>query len=186
MKKIILVISLAVFVTACTGERKRVTQSIDYSHPYANKSQYDFASYEPSALLIPSITAEPDGQNGERELGEDEDFTSDNISGSYGSYGDVVITVATRKFKLGPQATRKEMTRFQQAIDSAYNVALRQYRPTGFTYAISSVGAVNPLSDLQVTCKMGEQSANAVGQAACTQFFRNVASSYMQLTKEAE
>ena len=182
MKKIILVSLLSAIMTACAMGRKQVTQSIDYSHPQANKSQYDFAVYEPATPLIPSVTAQNEQE--EKQMGEDEDFTSENIANSYASYGDVVVTVATRKFKLGPQATRTDMTRFQQAIDKAYNAALRQYRPTGFTYALSSVGAVNPLSDLQVMCRMSEQSANAVGQAACTQFFRNTATEYLSLSKE--
>ena len=112
-----------------------------------------------------------------------EDFTSENIATSYGTYGDVVITVATHKFKLGANASRKEMAVFQQAMDQAYSVALKQYRPTGFTYALSSVGAVNPLSDLEVTCKMSEHSANAVGQNACSTFFTNLASNYRRLIK---
>ena len=186
MKKINLILLTAVLLAACNGGRKRVTQNIDYLHPQAYKSQYDFTSYETATLPLPSITEADAEEVTERPLGEDEDFTSENIAGSYGSYGDVVITVATRKFKLGASAARADMARFQQAIDGAYNAALRSYRPIGFTYAISSVGAVNPLSDMQVTCKMSEQSANAVGQAACTQFFRQAATNYMQLTQEAQ
>lgn len=174
----IFLIGAVCLLTACSGGRKRVTQSIDYSNPQAGRSYYDFSSYE---LDNPSVL---DGRYDmqERVLGEDEDFTSENISSSYGTYGDVVITVATRKFKLGSNASRREMGLFQKAMDQAYNVALRQYHPTGFTYSLSSVGAVNPLSDLEVTCKMSEHSANAVGQASCNTFFNNVATGYRQLS----
>lgn len=174
----IFLIGAVCLLAACSGGRKRVTQSIDYSNPQAGRSYYDFAPYE---LEDPSVLDDRYNTQ-ERVLGEDEDFTSENISSSYGTYGDVVITVATRKFKLGANASRREMALFQKAMDQAYNVALHQYRPTGFTYSLSSVGAVNPLSDLEVTCKMSEHSANAVGQASCNTFFNNVATGYRQLS----
>lgn len=177
----IFLIGAVCLLAACSGGRKRVTQSIDYSNPQAGRPYYDFSSYE---LDNPSVLDGRYAETQERVLGEDEDFTSENISSSYGTYGDVVITVATRKFKLGANASRREMALFQKAMDQAYNVALHQYHPTGFTYALSSVGTVNPLSDLEVTCKMSEHSANAVGQASCNTFFNNVATGYRQLSSK--
>jgi len=97
----------------------------------------------------------------------------------------VVITVAKRKFKLGGNASRKEMGVFQQSLDKAYAQALRTYRPSGFTYSISSVGAVNPLSDIEVSCKLSERSANDVGQNTCDLFFNTIRTSYVALMKEA-
>jgi len=185
MKKYFVFLSALLLVAACNG-RKNVTQGIEYTAPHADRSYYEFTSYEleESPLLPPTVTGNIlEGQ--ERELGEDEDFTSENLSGSYGTYGDVVISVATRKFKLGANATRKDMTTFQKAMDQGYSATVRQYRPIGFTYSLSSVGAVNPLSDVEVTCKMSEQSANAVGQNACAQFFKTIAMSYIALSKEA-
>jgi hypothetical protein len=185
MKKYLVFLSALLCLFACSG-RKNVTQGIEYTAPHADRSYYEFTSYEleQSPLLPPSVTGdilqEPD-----RPLGEDEDFTSENVSGSYGTYGDVVISVATRKFKLGRNATRKDMAVFQQAMDQGYAAAVRQYRPVGFTYALSSVGAVNPLSDVEVTCKMSEQSANAVGQNACAQFFKTITATYIEMSKEA-
>jgi len=173
-RKICFCLLASVLLVAC-GARKRVTQGIDYTHPQVGRTYYEFPTY---ALDNPSVL---DGiQTTEILPGEDEDFTSENMTTSYGNYGDVVITVATHKFKLGNTASRREMALFQQAMDKAYSVALRQYRPSGFTYSLSSVGAVNPLSDLEVTCKMSENSANAVGQASCRTFFNNVVNYYRQ------
>lgn len=187
MKKYVVFLSTLLLVAACSG-RKNVTQGIEYTAPHAEKSYYEFSSYEfdQTPLLAPTVTGDIlEGETPQQPLGEDEDFTSENIAGTYGTYGDVVISVATRKFKLGKNATRKEMAVFQQAMDKGYADALRQYRPIGFTYALSSVGAVNPLSDVEVTCKMSEQSANAVGQNACAQFFKTITASYIELSKEA-
>ena len=75
---------------------------------------------------------------------------------------------------------------FQKSIDKAYSVALRKYRPVGFTYAISSVGAVNPLSDIEVRCMLSERSANDVGQSTCTLFFSTITSTYLELIQEAK
>ena len=61
--------------------------------------------------------------------------------------------------------------------------ALRQYHPVGFTYAMSSVGSINPLSDIEVACKLSERSANQVGQATCRSFFNTVTRQYVQLSQ---
>jgi len=181
MKVKFFILLIAAGLLGACAPRKTVTQGIDYSRPQEGKTYYEFTSY---GLETPSVlTQEPEITQPEILPGEDEDFTSENITSSYGTYGDVVITVATHKFKLGASAGRKEMALFQQAMDKAYQVALHQYRPTGFTYAMSSVGAVNPLSDMEVTCKMSEGSANAVGQNACNTFFSNLASNYRQMVK---
>ena len=186
MKKIQILLVAVCLIGACTSGRKKVTQSIEYTVDPATVSSYDFTSYERNYdPLLPSVINEMELPE-ETQPGEDEDFTSENISSSYGTYGDVVITVATRKFKLGANATRKEIALFRQSMDSAYAAALRTYRPTGFTYSLSSVGAVNPLSDIQVTCKMSEQSANAVGQSTCADFFKQIAAGYVKLSTEAK
>lgn len=182
MKIKFLVLLCTGMILAACAPQQNVRKDIDYSHPRESKTYYEFTSY---ALEQPSVLAETpeEGPTHSFQPGEDEDFTSENITSSYGTYGDVVITVATHKFKLGANAGRKEMALFQQAMDNAYGVVLRQYRPSGFTYAMSSVGAVNPLSDMEVMCKMSEGSANAVGQNACNTFFSSLSSSYRQLVK---
>ena len=55
-----------------------------------------------------------------------------------------------------------------------------------FTYSISSVGAVNPLSDIEVSCILGEQAANEVGQVTCDLFFDTLVQQYNTLLKEAQ
>lgn len=185
--RVISIFLLAALAAACSStdyrSRKQVTQGIDYSRYPGNEAYYEFTSDIPSE---PSVLGEADVQAEEAPLGEDEDFTSDNIASTYGSYGDVVVNVAARKFKLGPSAARKEMGVFQKSIDKAYSVALRKYRPVGFTYAISSVGAVNPLSDIEVRCMLSERSANDVGQSTCTLFFSTITSTYLELIQEAK
>ena len=182
---------LVTCLCACTGtdyrSRKQVAQGIDYSRYPGNEAYYEFTSELPSS---PSILDEVKGSGPadqtEEVLGEDEDFTSEALASTYGNYGDVVVTVASRKFKLGPNASRKEMAVFQQSLDKAYSKSLRTYQPSGFTYSISSVGAVNPLSDIEVNCKLSERSANDVGQATCSMFFGTIRTAYLDLIKEAK
>ena len=185
--RFVITLLLAVFVCACSTtdfrSRKKVTQGIDYSRYPGNEVYYEFTSdipTDPSVLAGADENAQP-GQ----PLSEDEDFTSENIASTYGNYGDVVVNVAAHKFKLGPSASRKEMAVFQKALDQAYTVALKKYRPVGFTYAMSSVGAVNPLSDIEVRCMLSEQSANDVGQSTCKLFFDTIKSAYVELSQGA-
>lgn len=186
--RFVLTLLLVGFVCACSTadyrSRKTVTQGIDYSRYQGNEVYYEFTSDIPTD---PSILSEAGEETvGEEALGTDEDFTSENIASTYGNYGDVVVNVAAHKFKLGPSASRKEMTVFQKSLDKAYSVALKKYRPVGFTYAMSSVGAVNPLSDIEVRCMLSERSANDVGQSTCNLFFKTIASTYIDLMKEAQ
>lgn len=188
MKKSSFLILLAgVLLTGCTAlqnpSKRDISGTTDFAHPDANHAYYEFTS---SPLDRPSVLDEQSSlQAPSYEQGSDEDFTAENIESAYATYGDVVVTVASHKFKLGEEATRKEMAAFQTALDNAYTVALKQYHPSGFTYAMSSVGAVNPLSDIEVACKLSERSANQIGQATCSTFFNTVARRYAQLVKGA-
>jgi len=187
-KQFVWLLGIILFAGACsTGGRKPVTQGIDYSHGFTPDTYYEFTSPIPDTTELPEPSvSEEDKKTEEAALGEDEDFTSEELTSSYQNYGDVVATVATRKFKLGAQATRKEMTALMKAVDEAYAGVLRTYRPSGFTYSVSSVGAVNPLSDVEVYCRMSETSANKVGQSACTKFFTTIRTRYMELLQEAK
>ena len=184
-----LILLVGIALSGCTAlqnpSKRDVSTATDFAHPNANHAYYEFTS---SPLDRPSVLDEQGGapvMQPSYELGADEDFTAENIESAYTTYGDVVVTVASHKFKLGETATRKEMIAFQTALDNAYAVALKQYRPSGFTYAMSSVGTVNPLSDIEVTCKLSERSANQVGQATCTTFFNTVMRRYSQLIQGA-
>jgi len=180
---------LAALVCACSStdyrSRKHVTQGIDYSRYPGNEAYYEFTSPIPGDPSVLDGQTQDSALDEDAPLGEDEDFTSENMAGTYGNYGDVVVTVAKRRFKLGPEASRKEMAVFQKSMESAYAKALRTYRPTGFTYALSGVGSVNPLSDVEVSCKLSERSANDVGQSTCTLFFNTIRTKYLELSKEA-
>lgn len=183
---------LGIFLCACGAStsfssRKKVTQGIDYSHYGDGKgTSYEFSSILPEddAFVSRLTESETNDQAEQTPLGEDEDFISENLTSSYHNYGDVVVTVASRKFELGASATRKEMNLLLKAIETGYTKALRTYQPSGFTYTMSSVGAVNPLSVVQVQCRMSERSANANGQKACKLFFDQVRENYVRAMKE--
>lgn len=182
--RLFLVLLAGIILTGCTAlqtpSRRDVSAATDFAHPNANHAYYEFTS---SPLDKPSVLDETPLPEPSYELSSDEDFTAENIESAYSTYGDVVVTVASHKFKLGEGASRKEMSAFQTALDDAYSVALKQYHPSGFTYAMSSVGAVNPLSDIEVACKLSERSANQIGQATCSSFFSTISRRYAQLIK---
>jgi hypothetical protein len=185
MKGRLLLIALAaVLISACNTGRKKITQNIDYFAPAPQQeATYEFTSYDIPALS-PSVTAYMEqSQTQETEVSADEDFTAESVSSMYGLYGDVVVKVSTHKFKLGASATRHEMTLFQQALEKSYMDTLQEYHPAGFTYAMSSIGSVNPLSEIEVTCKMSELAANQEGQAACNMFFKNISSEFIRLMR---
>lgn len=181
------VLIAGIVLTGCSAlqvpSKRDVSAATDFAHPNANHAYYEFTS---SPLDRPSVLDEQTPAATEQPLGNDEDFTAENIESAYATYGDVVVNVASHKFKLGDTASRKEMTAFQKALDHAYAVAMQQYHPSGFTYAMSSVGVVNPLSDIEVSCKLSERSANQVGQATCRSFFNTVQSRYTQLMQEGK
>lgn len=181
-------ILLGMLVAGCTSlqdpSKRGGAALTDFANPNANTAYYEFSSFPLDSPSVLTEQDEPDGYVAEETLSAAEDFTAENASGAYGTYGDVVVTVASHKFKLGAEAARKEMVAFQKALDDSYNVILKQYRPVGFTYSMSSVGTVNPLSDIDVACKLSERSANQVGQATCMSFFKSVTSRYLKLIKE--
>jgi len=171
---------LAVLLGACNGTtsfrgNKKVTQGIHYSLRGEQEAYYEFTS--PFSTHSPAPAAEVSqpqpAEETEPVMGEDEDFTSDNLTSSYSRYGDVVVTVSSRRFELGDEPSAK-MQSFMRAVETAYTKALRTYRPSGFTYAMSSVGAVDPLSAVQVHCRMSERSANDDGQHICNLFFQTI------------
>ncbi len=192
--RLVVCVLVGVLLAGCSAStafspRKKVTQGIDYSRYGKNGTYYEFSSVIPSDMeanaFTDQLTAAPTEQDTkttaeeqEEQLGEDEDFSSENLANSYHTYGDMVVTVASHKFNLGNSATRKDMALFMKALESAYSKALRTYQPTGFTYTMSSVGAVNPLSVVQVQCRMSERSANANGQKACKMLFEQIPENY--------
>lgn len=186
--RLLLVSILAVSLAACsTGTsyrgNKKVTQGITYARTGGPEGYYEFTSLIPGDRSTDSPFVDNLSENDtqtDTELDEDEDFTSDQLASSYGRYGDVVVTVSSRKFQLGDAPSGK-MPLFMKSVEKAYAKALRAYRPNGFTYAMSSVGAVNPLSDVQVHCRMSERSANDNGQTACNLFFQTIRTEFIRL-----
>lgn len=185
MKRIYVIAIFAGVLAGCTAlqapSAHRSDAATDFFNPSANQAYYEFSA---SPLDKPSVLdeTEPEEETAPQPAGSDEDFTAENVAGAYGTYGDVVVTVATHKFKLGENTTRQEMQQFQQALEAGYTTARGQYHPVGFTYAMSSVGIINPLSDIEVTCKMSERSANQVGQATCRSFFNVISRRVAQIT----
>lgn len=188
--KFFILFGLVGLLAACNTtdfrSRKTIERGVNYEVYTTSKPYYEFTSplQAPSVLGEPSASVSETGEPGVAAVpGEDEDFTSEMMAGSYGRYGDAVVTVAAKKFRLGNSATQKQMGVFQKAMDQAYTSASRAYRPLGFTYSISSVGAVNPLSDIEVSCVMAESSANEVGQNTCNLFFKELGQNYNGLTQ---
>ncbi len=195
MKKTLLFgLFLSLFLGACS--------SVDYT---ARKkfTGIDYAAYEKPVTVLPapnedfigslpdpSVLAEGNESSEENATqtapAEDEDFTSEEIAASYGRYTDVTVVAAAKRVKLGTAANSKNMALFQKALDAAYKKALRTYRPSGFTYSIASVGAVNPLSDIEVSCILSEQAANEIGQPTCNLFFQTIVEQYNNLLREAK
>ena len=188
MKKMMGFILAAVCLAACASPDKKDFTGIDYS-AYERPSLRNYDDYT-ATVPVPSVLDEPvfpaPENNEPQPLSEDEDFTSEEIAAAYDRYTDVTIVAAVKRVKLGSAAKAKHMSLFQQALDTGYKKALRTYRPSGFTYSISSVGPVNPLSDIEVRCILGERAASDVGQQTCSLFFNTVIETYNQLYKEAK
>ncbi len=184
---------LGILLCACGAStsfssRKKVTQGIDYTNYGQNGAYYEFSAVIPDGdALAGSLASSAAAEKAQEEQtpAEDEDFVSENLTNSYHTYGDVVVTVASRKFELGASATRKDMATLMKSMEKSYTRALRIYQPTGFTYTMSSVGAVNPLSVVQVQCRMSERSANANGQKACHAFFEQIRENYLAAKEQA-
>lgn len=186
MKRSLLwVVGCALLISACSSGRKQITQNIDYFAPAPQQeTTYEFTSYQIPDLTPSMMAHVEEHQESLTALSEAEDFTAESVSSTYGLYGDVVVKVATHKFKLGSSATRHEMALFQQALEKSYMSTLQEYHPSGFTYSMSSIGSVNPLSEIEVTCKMSEMAANQEGQAACKMFFSNISKEFIALMRE--
>jgi hypothetical protein len=94
--------------------------------------------------------------------------------------------MATKKIYLSRDASAKDMGVFQKALDAAYQTAMKQYKPSGFTYSISPAGPVNPLAIIDVQCILGETFANGpAGRDACDLFFKEIAAEYPKMKAEA-
>ncbi len=196
-KKLLVCLSVILFLGACSSvdyTARKKFKGIDYS-AYENPiilptdkpaENEDFVGSLPEPSVLEDgmeTSAENDAEN---LAAEDEDFTSEEIAASYGRYTDVTVVAAAKKIKLGSAANSKNMALFQKALDAAYKKALRTYRPAGFTYSIASVGAVNPLSDIEVSCILSEQAANEIGQPTCNLFFQTIVNQYNTLLREAK
>ena len=190
--KVFTFLVLAVGLAACAGtgdyrSKKTIRQGLDYGMytDYETATQFPTGPLDAPSVLDGSYVAPETDLTQPQAPSQEEDFTAELPSGSYSTYGDVAIPVASKKFRLGASATQKEMGYFQRALDQAYSRALRSYRPTGFTYSVSGVGSVNPLSDIEVSCMLSEDSANSVGQKTCKLFFQEIGLAYAQLLQEA-
>ena len=118
---------------------------------------------------------------------EYDEFGNEVIESTGNIYGEAVVVMATKKIYLSRDASNKDLPVFQKALDAAYQTALKEYRPTGFTYSISPAGPVNPLAILDVQCILGETSANsAIGRDTCEMFFKEIAVEYPKMKAEEQ
>lgn len=184
-------VGILFLVSGCAAPQKtpaREVRGIDYT-AYQRPVVSAADDYTAAPLPAPSVWGEPAAAAAEPEAytpSEDEDFTSEEIAASYGRYTDITVVAAAKRIKLGAGANSKHMALFQKALDAGYKKALRTYHPSGFTYSISSIGAVNPLSDIEVRCILDEQAANEVGQTTCNLFFQTLTEQYDTLLQEAK
>lgn len=153
--KLFSIICLAAFVCACAPKVNKKTINLDI---YEN-----YTGHEPEEDII---------------VEEEEGFIGVSSLNKTGVYGDAVVVVAARKMPLGRTAGEQDLALFTKSLDAAYAAAQRMYRPAGFTYSISPMGAVNPLSDIEVSCVLGEQAAEEVGAQVCRMFFDGAAQEY--------
>jgi len=153
--KISLILFSALFLAACQG-----------SAP-SNERKLNFGQYENYTQKAPPPQETQAAQN-------DDGYVGISTMGKKSSYGDAVVTVASKKITLGQSAGEAQMTALRTTLDGAYASAQKTYRPLGFTYTISPVGAINPLSDIQVACVLSEESAQDVGQQTCNMFFNKI------------
>lgn len=109
----------------------------------------------------------------------------DVIESVNSSYGEAVIVMASKKISLGKDASYKDMQLFQNALDSSYRKVFSRYRADGFTYAMSPAGTVNPLSVMEVQCKLSENYATAKGKALCDYFFEQIPQAYAKEKENA-
>lgn len=151
-------------------EQERVREEQAQSHKIEAIEQEDISAQEPQ------VPADPDAATSMEDLtGEQGDDVVESVNSTY---GEPVVVMATKQISLGENATYTDMQTFQKALDAAYSTARARYHATGFTYALSPAGAVNPLSEMEVQCILSESLSNATGKAVCDTFFREIVSEY--------
>jgi hypothetical protein len=107
------------------------------------------------------------------------------VESTNSAYGEAVVVMATKKINLGKDATSKEMQLLQTGLENAYNSALKEYRVPGFTYSLTPMGEINPLSLFEVKCVLSENYANSTGKSACDFFFSQIPQEYAKAKEEA-
>lgn len=143
--KFFVILAVSILAAACVPPRKGL-----------NISTYeDFTGKEPAPV-------------------EDEGYTGVSSLAQRSSYGDAVVVVASRRISLGRDAGESAMNAFRASLDAAYLAARRAYGAPGFTYSLSPVGAVNPMSDMEVQCVISEDSAQDLGPQTCNLFFNRL------------
>ncbi|MDR1123658.1 MAG: hypothetical protein LBL61_03470 [Elusimicrobiota bacterium] len=165
---------------ACGGVRKgyKQYQGINYEQ-YEQDKKHNAAALAGLDGAVDQVNIDAPSFNIDYDAGGNEIIES---TGS--NYGEAVVVMAAKKIFLSRDAGQKDIGLFQQALDAAYKIVVREYRPSGFTYAMSPAGAVNPLSIMDVQCILGEGSANSAGKAACDLFFDEIPQQYQKLKDE--
>jgi hypothetical protein len=184
MKKLLLsIICAAVALGACntySEKNYKKYKGISYEqYEDIRKEQQAETKQVPIVPPVPSVVQEEEIETAQPVGMEDLTGTDNEVVESTNStYGEAVVVMASKKIPLGENASYSDMQNFQTALDAAYNTARRTYHATGFTYAISPAGPVNPLSEMDVQCILSESLANATGKAACDLFFKQIPLEY--------
>jgi hypothetical protein len=171
-------LSFILIFAACAGGKKgyKQYQGINYEQ-YEQDRRHNAASLAGlDGGLVDQVNIDGPSFNIDYDAGGNEIIES---TGS--NYGEAAVVMAAKKIFLSRDAGQGDIGLFQQALDAAYKIVIKEYRPSGFTYAMSPAGAVNPLSIMDVQCILGEGSANSAGKAACDLFFDEIPKQYQKL-----
>lgn len=183
MKKLFLSLICAAFALgACntySEKNYKKYRGISYEQ-YEEIRKEQQAETKQTQIIPPAPFVVQEGVEAEQPIGMEDLTGIDNevIESTNSTYGEAVVVMASKKIPLGENASYSDMQNFQTALDAAYNTARRAYQATGFTYAISPAGPVNPLSEMDVQCILSESLANATGKAACDLFFKQIPLEY--------
>lgn len=89
--------------------------------------------------------------------------------------GTKLKNVMSQKFLLGASPGYEKTRDFTLTVEEAYEETCGQNpSKTEFSYAIEPVGVVNPFSEVEIKCAVGERTSFAAGKRICAEFFGNI------------
>lgn len=191
MRVVISILCAVILLGACntTYNQKNYKKytGISYQEYEARRKQHRLQQEQQQQAAQPvEYLYQRDIEEEDIDTSSEHDFSSqvyggadeDVIESVNSSYGEAVVVMGTKKISLGKDANSKDMQLFNKALDTAYKSVFSRYRADGFTYAMSPAGTVNPLSVMEVQCKLSENYATAKGKSICDYFFTQIPTEY--------